>query len=89
LFLKINLRTHKIENKDKLNDPILKYEIKQQLKFFRSFNEINEADAEKMAALTPIENFQKVTFLLKKIYAEELNKSMNKQIKFKADEKFY
>lgn len=55
----------------------------QKIKFFTSFEAMNEADAKEMAALSPKEHLQHAVFLTKKIFAEELKKPMDKKIKFK------
>jgi hypothetical protein len=56
---------------------------KGYLKKFDSFEEMNEADAKEMAALSPQEHLQNVYLLTTKIFAEELKKTMDKKIKFK------
>lgn len=55
----------------------------QKIKFFTSFEAMNEADAKEMAALSPSEHLQRAVWLTKKIFAEELKKPMDKKIKFK------
>lgn len=70
-------------NRNNLNKSVISFKKKQHIKFFTSFNEMNEADAKEMALLTPQEHLQNAVFLIKKIFAEELKKPMNKRIKFK------
>ena len=44
---------------------------------------MNEADARIMAEIEPIEHLKSATLLIKKIYEEELRKTMDKKIRFK------
>ena len=55
---------------------------KMQIKFFTSFEAMNEADAKEMATLSPKEHLQNAVFLTRQIFAEELKKPMDKKIKF-------
>ena len=48
-----------------------------------SFEDMNEATAKAMAQLSGEEHLQNATELIKRIYAEDLKKTMDKQIKFK------
>ena len=56
---------------------------KRKIRIFKSFEEAEEADANEVAALSPIQLFQNVTMLIKRIYAKELETPMNKTIRFK------
>ena len=48
-----------------------------------SFEDMNEANAKAMALLSGEEHLQNATELIKRIYADDLKKPMDKQIKFK------
>lgn len=55
-----------------------------RLQFFKSFEEMEAADAIKMAKFTPVEHLQHVTEYLKHVYADELkNKMTDLKIKYK------
>ena len=71
------------ENRKNLNEPVISFPKKQQIKFFTSFEAMNEADAKEVAALSPKEHLVNATFLIKKIFEKELKKPMDKKIKFK------
>ena len=70
------------ENRKNLNEPVISFPKKQQIKFFTSFEAMNEADAKEMAALSPKEHLQNAVLLTRQIFAEELKKPMDKKIKF-------
>ena len=59
------------------------YQKKQRVRKFNSFEEMNEADAKEMAAITPITHLRNATILTKKVFSEELKKPMDMTIKFK------
>ena len=48
-----------------------------------SFKEMNETEAKAMANISAINHLQNATSLIKKVYAAELKKTMNKKIIFK------
>lgn len=48
-----------------------------------SLEDMNEANAKAMAQLSGEEHLQNATELIKRIYADELKKPMDKQIKFR------
>lgn len=53
------------------------------LKIFNSFSAANEENSKQMASISPIENFKNVKNLIEKIYADELEKPMDKKVYFK------
>ena len=71
------------KNKVNLKRPDIYLQKNKQIKFFTSFNEMNEADAKEVAALSPKEHLMNATFLIKKIFEKELKRPMDKKIKFK------
>lgn len=71
------------ENKNKLEEPDISYQGKQQVQIFHSFEEMNEADAREMAFIDPVIHLQNASSLAKKVFSEELKKPMDKTIKFK------
>lgn len=66
-----------------LNEPEVIYQNKQEVKHFDSFEEMNEADAKEMAAIPPIIHLQNATLLAKRVFSEDLKKSMDMTIKFR------
>jgi pyruvate dehydrogenase complex dehydrogenase (E1) component len=73
----------KPENKNNSNTPVAPYQKKQRIRFFSSFEEMDEADAKEMATLSPKEHLQNTTSLIKRIFTEELKNPPEKRIKFK------
>lgn len=69
------------ETSNILSEPETAYQ-KPNLQTFNSFEEANEADAKSMAALSPEQHLQNATTMIRKIYAEQLSKPMNKNLKF-------
>ncbi|MBS1736627.1 MAG: hypothetical protein JSS98_08520 [Bacteroidetes bacterium] len=59
--------------------------MKKKLKTFDSFNEASEADAKAKANLSPEQHILNVTQRIKEMYAEELKKPMDKNLKFRND----
>ena len=56
----------------------------KSIRFFSSFEEMNEADAKELSQFTPEQHLQHVTEMLKHLYAEELKKPFtNLKIYFK------
>jgi hypothetical protein len=55
---------------------------KNTIQSFTSFEDMNEVDAKKMANISATEHLQNATLLIKKVYAEQLKKPMNKNLKF-------
>jgi hypothetical protein len=55
----------------------------KKIKFFSSFEEMNEADAQEMAAISPIAHLQNATIIAKKVFSEDLKKPMDMTIKFR------
>jgi len=51
--------------------------------FHSTFKEMDEARAQAMAQLSGTEHLHNATELIKRIYAEELKKPMEKKIKFR------
>jgi len=66
-----------------LNEPEVGYQNKQHVKQFNSFAEMNEADAQEMAAIPPIIHLQNTALITKKVFSEELKNPMDMSIKFK------
>ena len=60
------------------NEPEVNYH--QTLKRFNSFEELNEAEAKEMANISPTNHLQNATMLIRKVFAEQLKKSMNKKV---------
>ena len=56
---------------------------KTSLRAFGTHNEMNEADAKEMAALSPAEHLQNAVDLSRKVFEEELRKPMNKKLRFR------
>ncbi|MDP2414944.1 hypothetical protein [Daejeonella sp.] len=56
---------------------------KHNLKAFSSNEDANEAFAKEMAALSPTEHLQNVNALIRKLFADELSRPMNKKIRFR------
>ncbi len=63
-------------------EPSIVYE-KRSIDTFTSFEEMNETEAKAMANISAINHLQNATSLIKKVYAAELKKTMNKKIIFK------
>lgn len=59
----------------KLEEPLAAYGTKR-LHFVNSFEEMEEADARQMAALSPLEHLKNATALIKRVYAKELKEKM-------------
>lgn len=51
--------------------------------YFDSFEKANEADAKHAAALTPAQHLQNATERIKRMYADEFKKPMDKILHFK------
>lgn len=49
-------------------------EYASDLHFFSSFKEMNEADHDEMATMSPEENLFQTTLLIKQVFAKELKK---------------
>jgi hypothetical protein len=59
----------------KAAEPQLQYrpaERGRELHFFSSFEEMNDADLEEMASMSPAENLMNTTLLIKQVFAKEL-----------------
>ena len=70
----------------KQNNILLESEVnyrKSTLKSFDSFEEADEENAKFMAELSPQEHLSNVTERIKKIYWKDLNKPMDKKLKFR------
>jgi hypothetical protein len=67
------------ETKDQnsVNEPESSY-IKPRIRFFGSFEEMNEADAAEMARMEGVQHLANATAMIKKIYAKELLKQPKK-----------
>ena len=67
-----------------LSDPEAIYKTKG-LKKFDSFEAANEADAEAKANLAPEQHLLNATKRIKEMYADELKRPMDKNLKFRND----
>lgn len=78
-----NLNTP-VPGKNILSEPKIVYEKRKwTLKKFDSFEEMNEADAKEMSQLSGEDHLKNATELIKRIYADELKRPMDKKIKFR------
>jgi len=68
--------------KNLASEPKVSYK-KMSLQKFNSFEEMNEANARAMAQLSGEEHLQNATELIIGIYADKLQKPMDKKIKFR------
>ncbi len=66
----------------KVSEPESNYR-KPTIRFFTSFEEMNEADIIEMAGFTPVQNFEQVTQMILSFYKEELQKPLDKKIHFR------
>ena len=69
-------------NKDKVNEPSMVYS-KKSVRFFDTYEEMNNSDAKEMSAISGLQHLANVTILIKNIFAEELKKPMDKKVHFK------
>lgn len=70
-------------NENEVNEPGLNYQpMKKTLTFFKSFEEMNEADAKEAAKMDPLENLKNATAMIQAIYKDELKKEMVLRITF-------
>jgi len=69
------------EPKNIVAEPAFVYE--RSIRTFKSFEEMNEADAKAMAEITGINHLQNATSLIKRVYWQELKNPMNKKLSFK------
>ncbi len=61
-------------------EPIAGYQkpgSENTIRFFSSFEEMNEYDHKEMAALTPEQRLQNITGMIMEMYKEELSKPMS------------
>ena len=65
-----------------LNEPGSSYS-KPRLRFFNSFQEMNEADAKEMASMSGVEHLMHVNFFLRQLFSGELEQKMDLKIHFK------
>ncbi len=72
-----------LNDSDKAEEPGLNYQSSKKIMVFNSFEKMNEEDARIAAETDPLENFRRVTELLKKMYAKELALPKNKTVYFK------
>lgn len=83
------LALHQMSEKDhkgnEANEPIgtYRHESGRSLRFFHSFEEMNEADAEDAAATSPLDRLSNVTRLIMNQYAQELSQKPELRIYFK------
>ena len=77
----------KAEDIPKVNEPEAIYSKKPTLRFFSSFEEMNEADAKEMAALSPLESLIQTTALIERLYADKLKSGIKgRKIYFNREE---
>jgi len=78
-------RTYQIDEdfSNIVSEPIVAYGNTNKISFLKSFEEMNEADAKEMAALTPEQHIANATKLTQELYKDELIKPMDKKINFK------
>lgn len=71
------------EKSKSVNEPLAIYGT-NRIQFFKSFDEMAEADAKEMAKATPLEHLQNVTAYIMHTYSNELkNKMTDLTIHFK------
>lgn len=77
---KISIKKGKTKNL--ASEPEVAY---KKITIFNSFEEANEADAKEKASRSPEEHLMNVTKRIKELYADELRKPMDKNLKFRND----
>ena len=77
-----NYNSHENAPNSIVTEPETVYQ-KTSLRAFGTHDEMNEADAKEMAALSPAEHLQNAADLTRKLFAEELKKPMNKKLRFR------
>lgn len=75
------IKKHQQHQNKIVSEPTTLY--KKTISTSSSFEEMNEAEAKAMANISAINHLQNATSLIKKVYAAELKKSMNKKLNFK------
>jgi hypothetical protein len=66
---------------NEVNEPGLNYQpMKKTLTFFKSFEEMNEADAMEAAKMDPLENLRNATAMIQLMYSDELKKPNERTI---------
>ena len=66
------------QKNQKVKEPFVEYESEQmKITIFKSFEEMNEADAKERASFTPMENLKMVTEYIQHSFAQELQEKMN------------
>lgn len=76
------ISTKKGKTKNLVSEPEVAY---KKLTTFNSYEEANEADAKEKANMAPEEHLMNVTKRIKEMYADELKKPMDKNLKFRND----
>ncbi len=72
------------EEPNTLNEPVGLYQSPiKHITFGASLESMNEEDAKEMANISPVNHLQNATSMIKKVYAEQLSKPMNKDLKLK------
>jgi len=66
----------------KVNEPETVYG-KNRIRFFNSFEEMNDSDAREMANIDGITHLRNATALIKRLYGKELKQKMVYKIHFK------
>lgn len=56
--------------------------MNNRIYFFESFEQAREADAKRMAELSPVEHLRNATLLIQRLYGEELKLPVSKKIRF-------
>lgn len=69
----------------KVEEPEVAYEkaMDKTVRFFSSFEEMNDYDLKDMAAHTPVDRLKNITFMLQSLYSEELQKPFDFTLHFK------
>ena len=73
---KNNNKSSKASLSEEPQVPYQKSTDDKAIRFFSSFEEMNEYDHKQMAALTPIQRLQNITRLIIEMYKQELDKPM-------------
>jgi len=68
--------------KNVISEPVVEY---KKPTIFHSFEEADEANAKTKANLSPEQHIMNVTKRIKEMYADELKKPMDKNLKFRND----
>ena len=70
------------ENPAKVSEPLPDYK-KRNLRFYSSFEEMNNADDDEMAMMSGLEQLKNATAFIKRLYKNELNRPSVYKISFR------